>query len=168
MKKLLSGLAMLGALLSLYSCSKTIYTHEQVMQSYHTKAAVEKQFGLPDEIRETNGTTEWLYNCDSVSTFGSSKTQVAINGKYSGIADSLNTKSLKVAQFTNYFKYVKFTFDPQGIVLKEDSQGVNFAKKKKNTVGTVLLVAGLTGAIVFLVASVFTASELAGGWTLTF
>jgi hypothetical protein len=168
MKKLLSGLAMLGALLSLHSCSKTIYTHDQVMQSYRTKAAVEKQFGLPDEIREANNTTEWLYNCDATSIFGRSKAQIAINGSDNRTVDSLNARSLKVTQFTNYFNYAKFTFDPQGIVISWDSHGVNFAKKKKNTVGTILLVAGAAGALAFLVTAVVATIDLSSAFTLTF
>jgi len=168
MKKIFTGLVMLGALLSLQSCSKTIYTHDQVMQSYHTKAAVEKQFGLPDEIREANGTTEWLYNCDATSTFGHSKTQVAINGSYNGTVDSLNARSLKVTQFTNYFNYAKFTFDSQGFVIRWDSHGVNFAKKKKNTVGTILLVTGAAGALVVLFTAVAASIELNSAFTLGF
>ncbi|HTE01205.1 MAG TPA: hypothetical protein VK668_18090 [Mucilaginibacter sp.] len=152
MKKLLTGSMILISLLSLCSCTKVIYSHRQVMQSFRTKEAVIKQFGLPDEKRETNGVTEWLYNCDSTSTFASN-TKVRINGTYNPIIDSINTKSVTVKQFTLRSQYVKFAFDKQGNVLDYDSKGVNFAEKEKNTVGTILLVTGSI-AFVIVVASI--------------
>ncbi|HTE01204.1 MAG TPA: hypothetical protein VK668_18085 [Mucilaginibacter sp.] len=148
MKKLLTRSVILIGLLSLCSCTKIVYTHKQVMQSYRTKEAVVKQFGLPDEKREANSVTEWLYNCDSASTFAYSKKQVRINGTYNPVSDSSNTNSVTVKQFTPYSKYVKFAFDQQGNVLDYDSKGVNFTEKKKNTVGTVLLLAGSMAVVV--------------------
>lgn len=152
MKKLLAGSMILIGLLSLCSCTKVLYSHRQVMQSYRTKEAVIKQFGLPDEKRETNGVTEWLYNCDSTSTFASN-TKVRINGTYNPIIDSINTRSVTVKQFTPRNQYVKFAFDKQGKVLDYDSKGVNFAEREKNTIGTVLLVVGSV-AIVVVVAGI--------------
>ena len=152
MKKLLTGSLVLMGLLSIFSCTKVIYSHRQVMQSFHTKESVVKQFGLPDEKKETNGITEWLYNCDSTSTFASN-TRVRINGTYNPIIDSINTKSVTVKQFTPHSKYVKFAFDKQGNLLNYDSHGVNFAEREKNTVGTILLVTGSV-AFVIVVASI--------------
>ena len=122
------------------------------MQSFRTKKSVIRQFGLPDEKRETNGVTEWLYNCDSTSTFASN-TKVQINGTYNPAIDSINTRSVTVKQFTPHSKYVKFAFDTLGNVLNYDSKGVNFAEKEKNTVGTILLVTGCV-ASVLLIASI--------------
>lgn len=153
MKKIIIGSVLLGALLSISSCSKIVYTHEQVMLSYRTKEAVIKQFGLPDEKREANGITEWVYDCDSVSSLGSSKTMIAIDGRYNGVTDSLKTKTQNVDRFTDYRKYIKFTFDQAGTVLKWDSHGVNFAEKKSNTVGTVLLIVGSTAVLLLAIAA---------------
>jgi uridine phosphorylase len=83
---------------------------------------------------------------------------VAINGSYNGVSDSVKTKS--VTQFTNYDKYIKFTFDAQGTVLKWDSHGVNFAEKKSNTLATVLLILGAVALTVLIVGSVIVAGEL--------
>ena len=152
MEKILMGSLALMGLLSIYSCTKVIYSHRQVMQSFHTKEAVVKQFGLPDQMRETNRVTEWLYNCDSTSTFASN-TRVRINGTYNPVIDSINTNSVAVKQFTLHSKYVKFAFDKQGNVLNYDSHGVNFAEREKNTIGTVLLVTGSV-AFVIVVASI--------------
>lgn len=143
MKKLTLGFVMLVAILSMSSCSKIVYTHEQVMQNYHTKQEVIKQFGWPDEKREVQGTTEWAYNGDSISKHGTPGTW--------SVADSLNTKTLTVDTFTDYPKYIKFTFNAQGAVIKWDSHGVSLAKRKSNPVGTVLVVIGSVAAALSLI-----------------
>jgi len=140
--------------LSLCSCMKIVHTHQQVMQSFKNKESVLRQFGSPDEKREINGTTEWLYNCDSTSNFAASNTLVQRNGGYNSVSDSSNNHTATVTQFTQFTKYIKFTFDPQGDVLRYNSHGVNFAEKKKNPVGTVLLVVGLAASVATLVAAV--------------
>lgn len=153
MKPLLIAIAGLGGLLCLCSCSKLIHSHEQVMVSYHTKDAVMKQFGQPDEKREVNHVTEWLYNCDTSSAIYRSKTKVAINGTYNTVYGSLDHNTVNVTQFTPYKKYVKFTFDEQGKVLNWDSNGINFAERKKKPGATIALVVGSVAAATLFVVS---------------
>ena len=139
------------ASLSISGCSKIVYTHEQVMLSYHTKNDVIKQFGYPDQRREVLGTTEWVYNCDSASTLFNSKTKIGVNGSYNGNRDSL--KTVDVNEFTSYAKYVRFAFDERGNVLKYDSRGVSFVKRKANPTGIVLIVLGSVTATVLLLGA---------------
>ena len=102
-------------------------------------------------IEMCNGITEWVYDCDTLSFFGASKTKVAINGRFNGTMDSVKAKTVKVDRFTDYHKYIKFTFDQDGTVLKWDSHGVNFAERKSNTIGTVLIVAGSVAAVLLII-----------------
>jgi len=157
-KKLIQGIAVLMASLSISGCSKIVYTHEQVMLSYHTKNDVIKQFGYPDQRREVRGTTEWGYNCDSASTLFNSKTKIAVNSSYNGVPDSL--KTVNVNEFTNYAKYVRFTFDERGNVLKYDSGGVSFVKRKANPAATVLVVLGSVAATVLLLTALINLNDL--------
>ncbi|HWD89822.1 MAG TPA: hypothetical protein VG367_16940 [Mucilaginibacter sp.] len=53
MKNLIKGLAFLS-MLSLFSCTKVLYTHEQVMNRYQSKQDVIGKFGMPAE-KKTNG-----------------------------------------------------------------------------------------------------------------
>lgn len=160
MKPLLIAIAGLGGLLCLCSCSKLIHSHEQVMVSYHTKDDVMKQFGLPDEKREANHVTEWLYNCDTSSALLHSKTKVAINGTYNTVYGSLNHNTVSMDKFTPYNKYIKFTFDEQGKVLNWDSHNVNFAERKKKPGATIALVVGSVAAATLFIYSLVAVSEI--------
>jgi len=157
-KKFIQVIAVLMASLSISGCSKIVYTHEQVMQSYHTKNDVIKQFGYPEQRREIGGTTEWVYSCDSASTLFNSKTKIGVNGSYNGIPDSL--KMVNVNEFTNYNKYLRFTFDVQGNVLKYDSRNVSFVKRKANPAATVLVVLGSVAATILLLGALINLNDL--------
>ena len=150
MKKLIPVIAVFITLMA-SGCSKIVYTHDQVMQTYHTKNDVIKQFGYPDQRRAGNNIVEWVYNCDSTSALFNSKTKIGVAGSYNGIADSSKTADVK--EFTSYAKYVMFTFDERGNVLKSDSRGVSFVKRKANTGGTVLVVLGSVAATVLLLGA---------------
>jgi len=136
MKNLIRGLALLGMLL-LCCCSKTIYTHEQVLDMYQTKAAVSKKFGVPTERKAGDSTEAWLYQYQRNSHT---------------VEETPNTKTVDVANFNRYDRYLIFTFDKNGNVIRNDFKGVNLEVKKKDTGRTILLVAGIVGATVGLIA----------------
>lgn len=139
MKNLTTALALSGILL-LLSCTKTVYTHEQVLDSYKTKQDVARKFGRPTEKKTTNITEQWLY-------------------KYAGhtAADRIsNEKVAYVTEFGKYDRYLIFSFNNQGNVTGWDCEGVNFAYKKPNITGTALLVAGV---IVFIIALFITVPD---------
>ena len=120
----------LVAALCLAGCSNRI-THIQVMQQYKTQQDVLKAFGAPNQKKEGNGATEWLYD-ESASTRSA-------KGWVAPVYNGTNIQTATVTEFKLYPKYVKFTFDGQGKVLSYDSGGVDFSKKEANPAGTVLL-----------------------------
>ena len=140
MKKLIKGIALMSTLL-LFSCTKTIYTHEQVLDMYQTKTAVSKKFGVPTERKMSDSTEEWLYKYQKNDSF----TKHAIE-------ETPNAKTADVTDFNRYDRYLIFTFDKNGNVIRNDFKGVDLAVKKKNTVGTIVLVAGIVGVTVGLIA----------------
>jgi len=152
MKNLLTGYAIIGCLLSLNSCTKVLYSHEKVMQSYATKAAVVKQFGIADEAITNDKSEQWLYNCDTAinlkPVFGNSNTHVAVNGTYNNAVGIVKATPSEVARFTPYNRYVTFTFERQGNVLKWESHGVDFAQRKSDKLKTGLLIGGVSVGIV--------------------
>jgi hypothetical protein len=136
MKNLIRGLALSGMLI-LCSCTKVIYTHEQVLDMYQTKAVVSKKFGIPTERKVSDSTEKWLYQYQKNSHV---------------IEETSNTKTVDVANFNRYDRYLIFTFDKNGNVIRNDFKGVNLTVKKKDTGRTILLVVGIVGATVGLIA----------------
>jgi hypothetical protein len=162
MKKILAGLVIFGQLLSQFSCTKVLYSHEQVMQSYMTKEDVLRQFGPPDEkVIGTEVPEEWLYACDSASVFNKSKTKVKMNGVYNPSAhvDTLHTHT--VQNFTAYINYIRFAFDAKGIVIKYETYGMDFVQRKTDALKTTLLVIGCV-AVFFVAAAIIYENSWSG------
>ena len=121
MKNLITPLLLLG-MLSLFSCTQVIYSHEQVMDRYKTKQNIAKVFGLPTEKITRDTSEKWLY-------------------KYSGSHsrdEYRNVSTLDVPEFGKYKRYVVFNFDKQGNVASWEYQGVNFAERGEDSAATVL------------------------------
>jgi hypothetical protein len=150
MKNIVIIFAAFAGWVLLSSCSKQIYSHEEVMSSYHTKNDVIKQFGQPDEIMVVNDTTQWLYNCSDPSVFNDTKTKVKINGVYNA-GSGFNTVPVSVKQFSQHNRYVKFTFNTNGNILNWNSSGVNFAERKAKPLATIGIV---VGAIVVVISTI--------------
>lgn len=141
MRKIITRLAFITILLPLFSCTKTLYTAHQNMERYRTKQDVVSSFGLPSEKRSGEGIEEWLYSYGTVGTAtGYRNTNATVNGGYNSVYGNSNTVS--VAQFSQYNRYVKFTLDAQGNVLKWESQGVDLAIKKAAPGKTILYLLG--------------------------
>lgn len=114
----------LGTLSSCISVSKV---HQDIMGKFQTKQQVINRFGLPTEKRTGEGIEEWVYNYGTISratNFGNSNTNASAYGGYNSAYGNANANMMNVAQFTQVNKYVKFTFDLIGNVLKWESQGV--------------------------------------------
>lgn|ERR1700743_1900068 len=140
MKNLITGLAFL-TMLSLCSCTKVLYTHEQVVDRYKTKQDVSKTFGVPTEKKMSGNTEQWLYKFEKDD---SSREHVA--------KEYHNTQTVTVTDFNKYDKYLVFTFDLQGNVTRCDYSGVDLTVKTKDKEATIVLIALgavlLTGLVV--------------------
>jgi hypothetical protein len=126
MKKL-AFLSMLAASLFMGSCSKEIYSHDEVMQTYRTKEDVIKQFGQPDEILASVDTVQWLYNCSPTSNFAATGTKVKIGGTYRS--------------------------SNQGRVLDWKSSGKNFAQRKGKTLVNVAIIVGSVAIAIVIISA---------------
>jgi hypothetical protein len=146
MKKTLHVLFVLLGLTSLYSCSKVVYTHQQVLQSFRTKSDVTKQFGVPDEKITGEGMEMWTYKSDTL------KGVQAVNKRDTLKDFHTATDSLKANQYNPHDKYIKFIFDTAGDVTGYKSYGVNLSRTKKDNFGKGLLnVLGVTAVIIVIV-----------------
>lgn len=142
MKKALPGFSILLFAFALYSCSKKLYTHQQVIQSLHTKDDVFKRFGNPDIKRMADSTETWIYNHD-------------VSGKTSHMV----TKSVLLNDTTLISKtvpqnvFINFMFDRTGNIVGYKSNGIDLSYVKKVSAGTnILNVLGATAIIVLVVA----------------
>jgi len=133
----------IASMLLLYSCSKVIYTNEQVMNGYETKSSVAKKFGAPDEIKTADSTEAWLYKYKSSGS--------SIDREFKPYPDA---STANVVNFTLYKRYVIFNMNRQGNVTSWQCEGVDFKKNKPQPVATAaLIVAGVALIVGLLIAS---------------
>ena len=141
MKKVLPGFFILLFVLVLCSCSKKLYTHQQVMQGFHTKDDVFKRFGNPDIKRMADSTEIWIYNHDV-----SGKTSQQKN-KTPSVNDTTQA-SAAASQNT----YINFIFDHSGNIIGYKSNGVDLSYVKKVSAGKNILNAlGIAAILVVVV-----------------
>lgn len=127
MKNLIITLLLLS-MLSLLSCTKIIYTNDQVIDRYKTKQDVLNAFGIPTEKKISDTSERWLYRYDK-------------NFAEHDYKQYHNIQTLTVNDFGKYERYLIFSFDVKGSVIRADYTGVNLAVKKHDTGATIGLVA---------------------------
>ncbi|MFI5162638.1 MAG: hypothetical protein ACHQHN_15270 [Sphingobacteriales bacterium] len=127
MKNLIKTLAFL-AVMTLFGCTKVLYTHEQVLGRYKTKQQVLQKFGAPTEIKPNQTGEEWLYTYDADQIMH---------------VFSTNT----VSELGQYKNYVQFSFDNQGIVISRHAEGVDLSEKKVSILKTSALAVGIAALI---------------------
>lgn len=127
MKNLIAGLSLLSMLL-LLSCTKTIYTNDQVIDRYKTKKDVLNAFGMPTEKKISDTSERWLYRYDK-------------NLAEHDYKQYHNTQTTTVNDFNRYNRYLIFSFDVMGNVIRADYTGVDLSVKKHNTGATIGLIA---------------------------
>ncbi|HTD41442.1 MAG TPA: hypothetical protein VK671_12525 [Mucilaginibacter sp.] len=153
MKNFIKGMAMLS-MLSLFSCTKTIYTQEQVLSNYQAKKDVMKRFGMPTEKKVTDSTEAWLYRFDRKDSF----TRHSVD-------EYQNAQTIAVADLSRPKRYLIFVFDQKGNVIRYDYKGVDLAVKKKDTAATIALIAAGVGVV--LGATAIVAHNAFDGYTYT-
>ena len=133
-------------LLLFCSCTKHIYTHQQVMQGFHTKDDVLKQFGNPDQVKEGADIEEWTYNRDKAPGPNRTTKPDTI------VATDAVSDTLKASQPVRYSKYIQFIFDHDGNVAGYKTQGVDMSRTTQDSFGIGLLkVLGITALVVIIV-----------------
>lgn len=146
MLKSLSGCFIFFCCLSLCGCAKKVYTHQQVMQSFHTKGDVLKRFGKPDQIKEDTLLDEWTYNRDGVDRPVKAGTGDTIS------AAVTTSDTLKTNKIVKYNKYIRFIFDKDGNIAGYKSKGVDLTQVTTDSFGlTVLKVLGITALLVIVI-----------------
>ena len=105
------------------SCTRIIYSHNDVMDAYRTKSDIITRFGLPTEKRQEGDIEEWYYS------FGSRTSSVYNNIAYG------NNRPVIIGKSNTTEKYIKFTLK-NNAVTSWTTQGVNLQEteidKKKN------------------------------------
>jgi len=141
MIRALPGFFILLITLLLCSCSKKLYTHQQVMQSFHSKDDVLKRFGNPDIKRMADSTEIWIYNRDMGAKSFDSTAKLS----------KINTDTTKALPMVKQGKYINFMFDRSGNVVGYKSNGIDLTYEKKISAGTNILKALGTAAIIAVI-----------------
>ncbi len=116
------------------SCTKTLYTHNDVMNRYKTKTDIITKFGMPTEKRSESGLEEWYYNFGTKTTYTYSNTQSSL------LTGNANTSN----------KFVKFIIKNDSVV-NWKTQGVDLKLTEINKKQTTLaIILGTLGSIGFL------------------
>lgn len=143
MSKNLSVLLFVLSSISLSSCTKLVYSTDQYLSDLRSKKDVVDRFGLPAEQREGEGITEWLYDYGTVGV-GGAYSLGSVNSSYGSATGSVSTVSV----FSNFHRYVKFTFDRHGNMTRYEYRGVDFSERKKAPGKTIALI--VIGAVVIV------------------
>jgi hypothetical protein len=147
MRDLIIGFLML-IMLSLFCCTKVVYTNQQVVGRYKTKREVTQKFGLPAEKLMGSTREEWLYRFES--RFPMKHLEL----------ENLDTTSTVVTQFKRNGKYAIFTFDMRGNVLSSEFRNIDAAERKLATGKTIALLGGI--AVVLFALSKIDISDFGG------
>lgn len=134
---------------SLSSCTSLVHSHSEIMGNFKTKEDVISSFGLPDEKIEEGNYTQWLFNYGKGSDgigIGNSRTNASVYGNENSVYGQANTHTSLVTRFSEYNKFVKFTFDNEDRVVSRSSQGVDLSERK-SSVGKTLLYVGTVVAV---------------------
>ncbi len=142
MKNLINVLVLL-IMLPAVSCTKVIYTNEQVIGRYRTQQDVAKKFGAPLERKASDTTLQWLYAFE---------TRHAINDK--SVAQSPNIATISVDEFSQYEHSIIFSFDKRGNIVHCVSQGVDLTEKKVSVGKTIALGAAIAAVAVIVASAV--------------
>jgi hypothetical protein len=135
------------------SCTKVVYTSRDYVKKFSTKQDVIARFGLPTEKRSEGNITEWLYDFGSESVgigtaYGSNRT--TISGYGNTISGNSTLNGLVVTRFSNFQKYIKFSFNENDRVIGAQWNGVDFSEKKTKvgaTIFSLLLIIGVGAAL---------------------
>ncbi len=143
---------LLPGLLFFYSCTQTLYTHQQLLQQCRTKTDVLNRFGQPDEINPGPEFDQWTYNMDSRTDWK----RPQLNAVAIAVPDSLVKDSIQKVDPVKYQKFVKFMFDKDAKIIGYKTDGVDLSYKVKDSFGKS---AGKITALV-LVISLLVAVEI--------
>ena len=109
-----------------------------------TKKDVVEYLGLPTQQRQGEGITEWVYDYGTIGiggaySMGNANANVNRygNSAYGSATGNISTVSV----FSNFQRYIKFTFDARGNTTRYAYQGVDLSKRKKAPGKTIALVA---------------------------
>lgn len=127
------------------NCTKLVYNTSQYLADFRSKKDVVNRFGLPTQQRIGEGITEWIYDYGTVSigsaySLGNGNASVNRygNSSYASASGSISTVSV----FSDFPRYVKFTFDGQGNATRYEYRGVDFSERKKAPGKTIVLILG--------------------------
>jgi hypothetical protein len=138
MEKFIKGIMILG-MVSLFGCTRVIYTQDEVLGRYKTRNDVQNAFGIPSEKRLSDTSERWLYQFDRHDSFN--KHLVELHH---------NTQTAIVNDFSTFDRYLLFSFDKGGNVVRCDYTGVDLTVKKKDTGATIGLVVACTAAALLI------------------
>jgi hypothetical protein len=125
-------------ILMLTSCTRVIYSHNDVMDAYRTKSDIITRFGLPTEKRQEGDIEEWYYS------YGSRTSSVYNNIAYG------NNRPVIIGRSNTTDKYIKFTLKNDKVT-NWTTQGVNLQETEVDKKKRIWAILGSIAFISFFV-----------------
>ncbi len=147
----------LGILL-ITSCTKTLYTQQQVLNTYKTKSDVTARFGLPGDVKANEDkTTSYYYYGNQLDKIAHKRLQsgdpLSKNNNRAFIDIMGKPHDLNDSSTTYFNKYLKFTFSGDNKVIGSEAKGLFLSVSAPAPGKTTTLVLVVTTTILGLVAS---------------
>ena len=146
MGKLIKAIMIPGMVL-LFGCTRVLYTQDEVLGRYKTRNDVQRTLGIATERQVSDTSERWLYRYDRHDSFSQHSVEL-----------HRNTQTITVDDFSQYDRYLLFSFDKNGKVVRCDYTGVDLTVKKKDTGATIGLVVACTAAVLLIAVVVSHAS----------
>lgn len=156
MKKILTGL-----FLAIFACSctKTLYSTQDVLGRYRSKDQVIARYGLPTVKREEGEYTEFYYDHGAITlanSYSRANVDASVTRTRDGAYGSATGTGYSIGSATSFNRYVKYTFDKYDRVIGAESRGVDLAEKKNapgKTILAILLTVGAGAGLAFALES---------------
>lgn len=138
------------SVLLITSCTKTLYNHQEVLNSYKTKSDVVARFGTPSEVITNEAkTTVYYYYANETSKIAHTRLQpgdpLSKNNKRAFIDElgkplTLDKPLATNDSYTHYFdKYSKFIFSDNNKVIGSEAKGINLSVRAPDNAKTIVL-----------------------------
>ena len=148
MKKVFQALTALCLTVCISSCTRTLYTADEILSRYTTKDGVIGYYGLPTVKRQDGKYTEFYYDhgTGSVgSAYASGSARGSVTRTQNGAYGEVSGNGYAVGSVVNFNRYVKFTFDENDRVINAEARGVDLSVKQKAPGKTALFIIMLVG-----------------------
>jgi hypothetical protein len=161
---------MMLCILTLNSCTKKLFTHDEVLNSFKSPKDLIARFGEPSEIRVEGKQTEYYYyyliesnkiphkklDIDDPLSKNHSRAFMNYYGRPDKFVDSVNQpKNIDIKERRSYNKYMKFVFSEDQKLINTEAINLDVTVRAPAPIKTILCVFVVPVSVVLIVAALW-------------